>query len=87
MREIKQAGTVPEEYDVKIFGGGHQFAQNQRASGIDVPGRNIEAGLRLLEEFGIEPGACHLGGTGARQVILDLHDGQVWVRHTAGGES
>jgi chemotaxis protein CheD len=70
------------DYQVKIFGGGNQFAHSRAALGIDVPERNVQAGLALLAEYGLHIQARHLGGHGPRQVILDLPTGDVWLRHT-----
>jgi len=81
MEAIDRAGTFPEDYQAKLFGGGNQFLGNSRAEAIDVPSRNVDAGLRLLKEYGLRVSARHVGGSGPRQVILDLSNGHVWVRH------
>jgi chemotaxis protein CheD len=73
-------GTRPEEYQVKMFGGGSQFAV-PAGSPVDVAAWNVEAGLQLLEAHGLRLSAMHLGGTGHRQVILDIDRGDVWMRH------
>ena len=72
--------THPQEYQVKMFGGGSQFAVPS-GSPVDVAAWNVEAGLRLLESHGLRLSAMHLGGTGHRQVILDIPRGDVWMRH------
>jgi chemotaxis protein CheD len=80
--EIQAARTSPLDYQVKMFGGGTQFPGHQSASAVDVAARNIEAGLHLLAERGLSPPtSMHLGGTGHRQVVLDVWNGNVWVRH------
>lgn len=38
---------------------------------------------RQLRAASFEPVAWHVGGTGPRIVVLDLHDGSVWVSHTS----
>jgi chemotaxis protein CheD len=81
LAEIRAAGTSPTEYVVKMFGGGNQFPQWSADGG--VAGRNVEAGLALLARHGLPLRATHLGGHGHRHVILDLWDGEVWVRHIA----
>lgn len=81
--QIDAAATKVGEYDVKMFGGGNQFSHQHGASSIDVPGRNIDVGLDLLADMGAEVSARHLGGVGARQVILDLVSGEVWVKHVS----
>ena len=76
----RAASTSPQEYQVKIFGGGSQFAV-PAGSAVDVAAWNVEAGLRLLEHHGLRVAAMHLGGAGHRQVILDVDRGDVWMRH------
>lgn len=74
------AGTSPADYQVKMFGGGTQFAVPS-GSAVDVAAWNVEAGLTLLQQHGLRLTAMHLGGTGHRQVILDIDRGDVWMRH------
>lgn len=73
--------TRPRDYEVKIFGGGVQFAVDDEA-GPDVGRRNVDEGLRLLAEHGLSVTTMDVLGTGARRVILDLGTGNVWVRRT-----
>ncbi|MFI5958405.1 chemotaxis protein CheD [Cryptosporangium sp. NPDC051539] len=82
LREIDRHGTRPYEYEVKMFGGGHQFPGGNRSRVMDIPSQNIETGLALLEHHGFELIATHLGGTGARHILFDLADGGVWLKHT-----
>lgn len=81
MQEIERVGTFPQDYHAKLFGGGNQFPGHDRMHPFDVAARNVEAGLNLLEEYGLHVTARHVGGSGPRQVILDLANGHVWVRH------
>jgi chemotaxis protein CheD len=78
--EIRAANTSPQEYQVKMFGGGNQFS-GHTALAVDVAARNIDAGLHLLAQLGLELTSMHLGGTGHRQVVLDIWSGDVWIRH------
>jgi chemotaxis protein CheD len=81
LREIDRTGADPSEYEAKVFGGGDQFTGEGHAATIDVPARNVDAGLRLLSEHNLHPVSQHVGGSGPRVVILDLDSGHVWVRH------
>lgn len=81
LHEITAAHTSPHDYQVKMFGGGNQFP-GHHAIAVDVASRNIDAGLHLLAEQGLELTSMHLGGTGHRQVVLDIWSGDVWVRHS-----
>jgi chemotaxis protein CheD len=77
---IAGTGTRPGDYQVKVFGGGHQF--DDPGVGDGVPRRNVDAALDLLDRRGWRPATVHVGGTGARVIVLDLATGDVWVRHT-----
>ena len=79
--EVGAAWTSPQEYVVKIFGGGRQFTQWAPEAGVRVADRNVEVGLELLAHHRLPVTAQHLGGNGHRQVILDLWSGDVWVKH------
>jgi chemotaxis protein CheD len=81
MREIERAGTFPEDYQAKLFGGGDQFPSQRTDTVISVPARNVDAGQRLLAEYGLPVSAQHVGSNGPRQIVLDLGSGHVWVRH------
>lgn len=94
LRELRANGTRPEEYQVKLFGGGRMFAP--RAGGkvieaLDIGLRNIDTGRRLLAERGFRIHVEHLGGEGHRNVIFDIASGEVWMRHVTpamnGGEA
>jgi chemotaxis protein CheD len=85
VREVERDGGAAGEYEAKLFGGGRMFRAARPASGGDtlqVPGRNVQAGRELLLRHGFACKAEHVGGYGHREVILDLPNGHVWVRHT-----
>jgi chemotaxis protein CheD len=81
LNEIRNAGTRPSEYTVKMIGGGNQFPGSEKSKSMSVPDRNIEAGRQLLRQHGFAMPAEHLGGSGHRNVIFELWSGDVWVRH------
>jgi chemotaxis protein CheD len=81
LQRMREIGTPPEEYEVKVFGGGNQFSHHP-VGPIDVATSNVDAALHLLEHHGLTPTAMHVRGAGHRQVILDLWSGHVWLRHT-----
>jgi chemotaxis protein CheD len=80
--EMEQAGTGPCEYQTKIFGGGRQFADLLAGGRIDVPERNIAAATSLCRAYGLTVSIQHVGLDGFRQIVLDLANGDVWVRHS-----
>lgn len=84
MQEIRNAGTHPCEYEVKMFGGGNQFSGFELNINHNIPEKNIQTGKKLLLHHGFKLSSFHLGGNGHRNVILDLWSGAVWVQHVNG---
>ena len=92
MQEIARAQTVPDDYVVKVFGGGSMFSQPSgmcpsrpctaatRAGCRDIPCRNVESGRALLKGQGFSITVEHVGGAGSRQIVFDLQTGDVWMR-------
>ncbi|GIM97408.1 hypothetical protein [Paractinoplanes toevensis] len=80
LRDIRLARTTPAQYEVKMFGGGEQFPGLDIPSPLDVAGHNIETGMALLEQNGFHLTVRELGGTGARRLIFDIANGDVWLR-------
>jgi chemotaxis protein CheD len=78
---VAESGTWMGDFEIKIFGGGQQFAASDPASGIDVPERNVAAAVELAARYGLSVTSTHLGQSGSRQVVLDLSSGAVWMRH------
>ncbi|WP_116809327.1 chemotaxis protein CheD [Steroidobacter cummioxidans] len=78
LRELRNAGTRPKEYIVKMFGGGCMFVDSSEAR--DVSARNISAGREQLADHGFTISAEHTGGYGSRVLIFELWSGDVWIR-------
>jgi chemotaxis protein CheD len=81
LREIKRTHTKPADYQVKLFGGGRMFKQNNNPNRpVSVSEQNVEFGHTIIKQHGFKLMADDLGGEGHRNVILDLWSGDVWVR-------
>jgi chemotaxis protein CheD len=79
LRELGKTGTRPQEYIVKLFGGGSMFVD---ANDIrEVSSRNISAGRDLLGKHGFTISVEHTGGYGSRVLVFELWSGDVWIRH------
>lgn len=82
LEEMRQAGTRPHEYEVKLFGGGSMFETHCQVTGpVNVSRNNIEAGMQMLQEHGFTVKAQDVGGINYRKIYLELWNGGVWVQH------
>ena len=92
MRELRRTRTRPEEYVVKLFGGGSMFKDaNDRgdafadpresaAAALNVAEQNVRAGRELLAANGFSITAEQVGGYGSRLLIFEVWSGDVWLR-------
>lgn len=83
-KEIRQTRTRAEEYQVKLFGGGNMFSaiNKPRQPGEQHVGeKNAQACRELLKRHGLPIHAEHLGGNGHRNLIFNIRDGHVWMKH------
>jgi chemotaxis protein CheD len=84
LNELRQNGTRPGEYQVKLFGGGHMFnLADKLRRHADISDRNVEVGRELAQQHGFRIQAEDLGGKGHRNVIFDLWSGDVWLKKVA----
>lgn len=81
MREIDEVGASHREYQVKLFGGGNMFPDARKKSDGHVGQRNVEMARALVNRHGFSCIAEHLGGIGHRNIMFDIWNGDVWVRH------
>jgi chemotaxis protein CheD len=81
LREAVRHGTDPNEYEIKVFGGGDMFPTVAKAGRLGIGKQNVVAGIELLALHGQPIKARHVGGEGHRVVMFDLWDGNVWVKH------
>ncbi len=79
LREIIQAGTAPEEYHVKMFGGANMFPDVE-GKRLDIGAKNITACEELLRKHGFHIRKARIGGTRPHNIIFDLWSGNVWVK-------
>jgi chemotaxis protein CheD len=82
MKEIDAIGVSYKEYQVKLFGGGNMFPGTFNHREMNVGQRNIEMGRSLIKKHGFHCTAEHLGGNGHRNVIFDVWNGDVWIKHS-----
>jgi len=86
LRDIRAAGTQPEEYEAKLFGGGNMFNCGGGDT-MQVGARNIARGRELLAAYKFNLLAEHVGGNGRRKLYLDLRNGHVWLAFPEGSNA
>lgn len=82
LHEARKLRTRPEQYEVKLFGGGEMFPSYKNPERT-VAGRNIEAVRGLITAHGLRITSESMGGVGYRNVIFEIASGNVWVRHVS----
>ena len=81
MKELKLSRTHPDEYQVKLFGGGRMFElQEKHRKVVPVADTNVQFGRKIIPHYGFSIAREDLGGEGHRTIILDLWSGNVWVK-------
>ncbi|MGQ5522713.1 chemotaxis protein CheD [Chitinimonas sp. PSY-7] len=79
MHYIHATGTLPADYQVKMFGGG-QVLITETGKVQAVGERNIEFAKKWLADHGFRVSSEHLAGNGHRHIVFDVATGDVWVR-------
>lgn len=83
-RALKDEGTRPQDYQVKLFGGGmtpvpcHEAVRPSLSAGC----RNVAEARSMLRERGFHIYAEDVGGAGYRKVLFDLWSGDTWLKRT-----
>lgn len=80
MREMAHRGTRPEDYEIKLFGGGNMFRRTGAANYVDIGRKNVEMADLLLESLGLSIHVRDVGGQVSRSLIFEVATGDVWVR-------
>ena len=93
LQEIKAAGTLPSEYQAKIFGGGNMFTNIIKPTQCvprdncfnlfpcnKIGCKNTLVANQLVKKHGFQLVNYDIGGTQHRKVIFDISSGDVWLR-------
>ena len=81
IQSIRGRGLKPEEFRVRVFGGGNMFPELacQRA-GKPIGQQNVEAARALIRSHCLQCVGAHVEGVGHRHLIFDVWSGRVMVR-------
>ena len=81
LQEAVRHNTDPQDYHIKLFGGGNMFPHLAKARANLIGERNVLVTHHLLTSLGVSITAQHVGGTGHRNIIFDVWSGDVWVQY------
>lgn len=81
LQDLARFAVEPAQCHAKIFGGASMFPKHAHADAPHVGRRNGEAARSLLRAHGINVVSESLFGAGHRQIVFDVHSGDVWARH------
>lgn len=82
LKEIRGRQCKPEEFDVKVFGGGSMFRlPYEQASWLNVPKNNIDRAAELLKKHCFSVKAQDVGGCQHRKIFFELWNGNVWMKY------
>ncbi len=77
LQEMKRFHTTPDQYRVKIFGGGNMFPSSGASEKRHIGIQNIEAARQLVQQYQLNCVSEHIGGNGYRKLVFDAWDGRV----------
>jgi chemotaxis protein CheD len=81
LQEVARHNTLLEEYDLKLFGGGHMWPELARPGRKQIGVQNILVAQQLLASLRVPVTAQHVGESGHRNIIFDVWSGRVWVKY------
>ena len=81
--KLSRLGTRPSEYVAHLYGGADTLPEGSGLK-FNVGERNIEAGWRLIDQYGFQLDGVDVGEDVPRTVSIDLTTGAVDMRRGAG---
>jgi chemotaxis protein CheD len=81
-QQLTKNGLNPNEFEVKLFGGGNMFEGiHDRPNVVNVASSNIVQGRQMLQESGFVVNAEDFGGVRYRKIYFELNSGDVYVQY------
>jgi len=81
-KKVKDAGTLPREYWVGVYGGGNMFPAVHFKNDTPIGEKNIHAAYTCLKKHGFKIVHEDIGGAVYRMLILNMQSGEVVLRNT-----
>jgi len=78
---IKLHHTEYEQYQAKIFGGGKMFNCARASEERLIGEKNVAKAEQLIRDRKIEIGVVHVGEQNYQHIVMDIAEGNVWVRN------
>jgi chemotaxis protein CheD len=79
---FQQQGLPPQEFHVKLFGGGNMFPTLTSSDRFNIGNKNVDLGRSTLEKAGFRILKQDVGHCLHRTVVFDISTGHVWVRRS-----
>ncbi len=79
---FRRLGLQPQEFHVKLFGGGNMFPAIQNSACFNIGEKNVDMGRTTLESAGFTIQKEDVGCCLHRTVVFDVETGHVWVRRS-----
>lgn len=85
LREVRSARTRPEDYRVRLFGGGNMFPDLAHGRSIPLIGqKNVVLAHELVRAHCLRCVGAHVEGHGHRHLLFDIWSGRVTMKRAAG---
>ncbi|WP_260955959.1 chemotaxis protein CheD [Pseudomonas citri] len=81
LQQARSYGVSTKEFRIQLFGGGDMFPAMDRQKNNPVGKKNVDAAMQLLQSHGLKYYSAHVNGIGHRNLIFDLWNGQVSIKH------
>lgn len=85
--EVERHGTVLQDYQAKIFGGGNMIRTVDMNTDNSIGTRNSAVAMQLLMQEEINILVVQVGEFGYRRIKFDSLTGEVWVKYIEAGNA
>lgn len=86
-REILKLNMSKEDFIYKVFGGSCISSNNEECKELEIGNQNSLYAENYLKKNKLKTTAIDIGGAYSRKIIMDLSNGEIWLRKTLIGRS